>query len=392
MNLSGEGLISDRIAAVQSPVIPEVADLIDANPGTIPLGQGVVFYPPPENILSGIERFIKSASHHYQPVEGNEELRSAFGEKLKHENGIDASRFSIVVSAGSNMGFLNAVMAIADPDDEIILLRPWYFNQEMAVRLANCVPVPVDTDELFQPRIDAVDQAITRRTRAIVTISPNNPSGAVYSPAVLHAINELCASRGIYHISDEAYEYFCYDGAEHYSPARADAGANHTITLHSTSKSLGMANWRIGFMLIPKHLFKSVRKIQDTNLICPTAISQYVAVESLKAGYRYCESKIKEIQAVRAHLQRELGKLPAVAHSPLQGAFYALLELPDESMDDMAIVRQLIERHGVAVIPGNAFGIEDKCCLRVSYGALEPSEAVTGIDRLIGGLQSILAQ
>ena len=329
-------------------------------------------------------------SHHYQAVEGIPALRNLIGQKLRDENGIDASSYEIVVSAGSNMGFLNAILAIADTGDEIILLKPWYFNHEMAVRIADCIPVSVDTDQQFQPDVKLMKQAITNKTRAIVTVSPNNPTGAVYDREKLLEINELCRNSNIFHIHDEAYEYFCYDDTEHFSPASVESALDHTISLYSTSKSFGMANWRIGYMLIPPRLFKPVRKIQDTNLICPSVISQYAAMECLKVGRMFCDSRIAEIDKVRSHFQQRLTSNCAVSHGKLQGAFYAFLQLPDLGKSDMDIVRFLIEQYEVAVIPGVAFGIEHTRCIRASYGAMQPSTVVEGIDRLTQGLKNLL--
>src|SRR5205807_2533015 len=118
---------------------------------------------------------------------------------------------------------------------------PYYFNHEMAVTMADARPVVVKTDENYQLRPDAIRQAITSRTRAIVTVSPNNPSGAVYGEAALREVNELCRSRGLYHIHDEAYEYFTYEGARHFSPGSITGAQGHTISLYSLSKAYGFA-------------------------------------------------------------------------------------------------------------------------------------------------------
>ncbi len=383
--------VSYRIDAVQTPIIPVVADLILANPGTISLGQGVVHYLPPTEIANGVARFSNDQSHHYEAVEGIPELRQLISQKLKQENSIETDCYDVVISAGGNMGFLNAILAICDPGDEVILLSPWYFNHEMAIGIANCVAVSVDTDASFQPDLQAIEKAISPRTRAVVSVSPNNPTGAVYSKEHLTQINQICADHHIYHINDEAYEYFCYDGIEHFSPAALENAFDHTISLYSTSKSFALANWRIGYMLIPKYLFKPVRKIQDTNVICPPVISQFAAVECLKLGRDFCLEKRRGIETAREHFIHQLKTLPTISYPELAGAFYAFLQLPDLGMEDMDIVKYLIQKHRVAVIPGMAFGISDRQCLRVSYGALEPDKAVEGIDRLIEGLRELLA-
>ncbi len=180
--------------AVQTPIIPTVAALIRDNPGTISLGQGVAYYGPPQEAIDNIGAFLADPENHkYKPVQGIPQLVEAFGAKLRSENGIEVEgRSTVVVTAGANMAFVNALLAITDLGDEIIIQTPYYFNHEMAITMAGCRPVPVDTDEHYQLQPDAIRRAITPRTRAVVTISPNNPSGAVYGEALLREVNGIC--------------------------------------------------------------------------------------------------------------------------------------------------------------------------------------------------------
>jgi aspartate/methionine/tyrosine aminotransferase len=274
---------SQRMRDVQSPIIPLVADLINETPGTISLGQGVVYFTPPQSVFNRITQLDSSIDYHlYSAVEGIPELRSCISSKLEQENNIHLNGSQrIVVTAGSNMAFMNAMMAITDPDDEIILLCPYYFNHEMAIKMVNCKPVIVETDSEYQPCLDNIISAITARTKAVVTVSPNNPSGAIYSETTLREINALCKEKGLYHISDEAYEYFTYDDIEHYSVASISDSDEHTISLYSLSKAYGFASWRIGYMILPEHLMMSVKKAQDTTLICPTRIAQEAAIAAI---------------------------------------------------------------------------------------------------------------
>jgi aspartate/methionine/tyrosine aminotransferase len=384
--------LSARMQAVQSPIIPVVGELIRQHPGTISLGQGVVHYGPPQEALDRIAQFLADPQNHkYKPVEGIRELVEALERKVAAENCLRLGRQSrVVVTAGGNMAFFNALLAIADPGDEIILLCPYYFNHEMAVAMLNCTSVLVPLDANYQIDLDRVRQAITSRTRAIVTISPNNPSGAVYSSAALTTINDLCREKRIYHISDEAYEYFVYEGAQHFSPGSLAAAADHTISLYSLSKAYGFASWRIGYMVIPESLSVAVRKAQDTILICPPVISQAAAVGALGVGPDYCRRKIERVAQVRRLVLEEL---ESVRHfctiPPALGAFYFLMRV-DAPLDSMTMVERLVRDFGVAVIPGTTFGLESGCYLRVAYGALDADTIAEGIGRLVRGLTSIV--
>jgi aspartate/methionine/tyrosine aminotransferase len=383
---------SQRMAAIQMPIIPTVGELIRTHPGAISLGQGVVFYGPPPSAIERVRRFLETPEHKYGAVQGMPELVQRLTKKLRDENQIDCQHgYRVVVTAGANMGFINALFAITDPGDEVILLTPYYFNQEMAIRMLNCTPVLVSTDARHQPVLERLRAAITPRTRAIVTISPNNPSGAVYPEATLREINQLCREHGLYHISDEAYENFVYGTTPHFSPGSLPGAESHTISLYSLSKAYGFASWRIGYMVLPEHLHLAVMKAQDTNLICAPLISQHAALGALETGSSYCREKLQTIAAVRALLLRELEKLaPRCAFANSSGALYVLVKV-DTRLDGMALAERLIREFGVAVIPGSAFGIEDSCTLRVSFGALAPTTATQGIQRLVDGLRAISA-
>jgi aspartate/methionine/tyrosine aminotransferase len=377
---------------VQPPIIPIVAELLRQHPDAISLGQGVVNYGPPPEAIAQIERFLADPQNHkYKPVIGLPELVEAYAQKLAAENGIrtgDAAR--VVVTAGGNMAFMNAVLAIADPGDEFILQSPYYFNHEMAVTMANCRPVLVPTDAQYQLQPEAIARAITRHTRAVVTVSPNNPTGAVYSEESLREVNRLCRERGIYHIHDEAYEYFVYDGARHFSPGSIEGAAGQTISVFSLSKSHGFASWRIGAMVVPAHLLEAVRKIQDTILICAPVISQFAAIGALQAGPAYCRGKIAELAEVRRLVLRELSGLGERCDVPrADGAFYFLIRLQTQ-LHPMQVVERLVREHGVAVIPGTAFGQDEGCHLRVAYAALKADTVAEGIGRLVRGVRRLL--
>jgi aspartate/methionine/tyrosine aminotransferase len=383
--------LKSRMNGVQSPLIPVIGELVANNPGTISLGQGVVFYPPPPEAIAAISDFLSSPDNHkYQDVRGIPQLIEAIAFKLKTENAIEINKNNcVVVTAGSNMAFMNALLAITSAGDEIILNTPYYFNHEMAITMANCRSVLVNTDENYQLDIEAISTAITDRTKAIVTISPNNPTGVVYPQSSLKTLNQICRENNIYHISDEAYEYFTYDGIKHFSVGSIPDSEAHTISLYSLSKAYGFASWRIGYMVIPQYLLLPVKKVQDTNLICPAVISQYAALGALRSGVDYCQKYLEEMSKVRKIFKQsfqDIQDICSVTHP--DGAFYFFLKV-NTDINDLQLAKKLIEEHKIAVIPGMTFGMDRSCYLRVAYGALDPQTATEGIERLVKGLRSL---
>lgn len=380
--------LSRRIEAVQPPIIPIIGTLSSSTPGTLSLAQGMVSYAPPPGVASAIsEKFMQPDTHQYGPAQGERALLHCINNKLISDNNINtAAGYKVIVTAGSNMAFLNAILAICDPDDEIILLSPYYFNHEMAISMINCKAVSVPTDATYQPDLNAIEHAISAKTRALVTISPNNPSGAVYSKETLIAINQICASNNLYHISDEAYEYFTYETAVHYSPSSFEQAHGHTISIFSLSKAYAFAGWRVGYMLVPEHLYDAILKIQDTNLICPPKISQYAAIAAMQAGRSYCLQQQTEILTLRQWIIKRLEQERSLIECQVtNGAFYFLIKI-NTALDQMILVKKLIKEYKVAVLPGFTFGLEQGCYLRISYGKLDLDSGQLAIERLVKGI------
>ena len=294
-------------------------------------------YGPPPEAFEAVAAFGgEPAEHHYRDAAGIPELHEGLRLKLSAENGIDVDDGEQVlfVTAGSNMAFYHMVLCACDPGDEVVVMSPFYFNHEMAIAMANCRAVLVPTDERYGLRVDAVEAAVTARTRMVVTISPNNPAGVVYDPEALAAVNDLCRRRGIYHVSDEAYEHFTY-GARHLSPGSLPGSAGHTISLFSFSKSYGLANWRVGYAVAPRRLVRGLQKSQDTILICPPVVSQLAAAGALRAGPAWFRGYVDGLDRVRAMCLERLGELePRCVVPEANGAFYLLARLADAAAVD----------------------------------------------------------
>jgi len=382
---------SRRMAGVQSAIISVVGRWTAETPGTLALGQGVVWYGPPAEAIAAVKAFpARPADNLYGAVQGESALIAAIEEKLRRENGIDAGQgCRVVATAGGNQAFMNAILAVTDPGDEVILQVPYYFNHEMAVGIAGARAVLVPADASNQLDLEAIERAITPRTRAVVTVSPNNPTGAVYPESALRAVNDLCRSRGVFHIHDEVYEYFTYGDTPHFSPGSITGAAAHTISLYSLSKAYGMAGWRLGYMVIPDTLWETIDKIQDTLLVCPPMVSQHVALAALRVGRAHSSSHLDRLVRMRTLIAEGLTQ-PGVPCDlmPAEGALYYFVRV-HTTLDDLAVAERLIRQHRVAVIPGSAFGASGGCYIRVSYGAVEEATVEESISRLVTGLRAL---
>jgi len=356
----------------------------------VSLGQGVPFFGPPEEAIAAATDVLSSPDgYRYGDDAGHPSLRRAMADTLRRDNDIAACRHdNIIATAGANQAFVNAVLATTEVGDSVVIVTPHYFNHVMAVQMAGCRPVFVQAGRDYVPDPDDIAMALRRDTRAVVTISPNNPTGAVYPPETLRAINELCADHGIYHVSDEPYEYFVYGSARHVSPASYDAGLEHTISLFSFSKSYGMSGYRIGAMAVPADIYGEVLKVQDTIAICPSGPSQAAATAALSVGGAYPRRFLPALEQNRQVFVDGLAGIDGVSLPVTDGAFYFLLRLDtDRAAWDVAL--RLIEDYGVVTIPGEAFAARTPS-LRIAYGNLAEDTAREGMRRLAEGLRALL--
>lgn len=382
--------ISAKITSIQDPVIPIVGKLVTENPGTISLGQGVVFYPPPSKVFDDLSKldFSSSAINLYSYVGGLPVLLERIKAKLQTDNQLQIKEGinTVQVSSGANMAFFNVLMSIIDPGDEVIILSPYYFNYEMAIRMFGCNPVIVDSLREEEIVYKSIETALTSKTKAIITISPNNPTGEVYTGEFLKKINTLCRRRKIYHISDEAYEYFVYNDKKHFSPGSIEASEEYTISLFSMSKSYGMAGWRIGYAVMPERLVASFKKIQDTNAICPNVPAQYVAVSALEVGRSYCDEFVGILDRNRKYALEVLNSLGnKIAYKEPDGAIYCYVKVNCE-LKSIDLIKKLIREFKVAVIPGTAFGSDMGCYLRLGFGAVTGDKFKEAMDRFHKGI------
>ncbi len=369
--------LPDRVRRVTMPPIDELntwmAETNAAGGDVISLGQSVPFFGPPSEMIEAARGALDNFGprlHTYGPDAGIPELRDALAEKLLKFNGIDIDPNSrIMVTPGSNQAFTVAMMTILEPGDEVAIVSPYYFNHHMAIELCGgeVVEIPLSEETGFQLRAEDVESVLTDRTRAVVLISPNNPTGAVYSPENIQAVARMLTERGIYLISDDAYEVFCFDGARHSSPAAMVEDTDLVITLGSLSKTFGMTGWRIGYMVAGADVIRQALKVQDSTAICAPIISQVAALAALKHMPDYPQSMIRELDERRSLLESVADEAPALHWQKTDGALFGMVRV-DVETKGRDLAWELLEEAQVLTVPGRAFGQQWRGFIRISYG------------------------
>mgnify|MGYP000938773380 CR=1 FL=1 len=350
-------------------------------------------FEAPDAILQDMIHNLPQAQG-YSDSRGIYSARTAVASFYQSEGMRDVDVDDVYIGNGVSEMITMVLQALVDNGDEILVPAPDYPLWTGAVSLAGGTPVHYlcDEDNGWMPDLADIEARITPATKALVIINPNNPTGAVYSRETLAAVNALCRQRGLYHISDEAYEYFVFGGRLHFSPASLPDSQEHTLSLFSFSKAYGMASWRVGYLVAPAHLQTALEKAQDTDLICPPVISQYAALGALEAGTDFWRPRVAALAEVRALVLAELGRLDSFCTVPeAHGAFYFWLKLAT-SLEPLALVERLVREFGVAAIPGTTFGLAGACTLRIAYGALERETVAEGVGRLVRGLNQIVGQ
>lgn len=382
------------MAKVADPVIARMAVLLRQRPDALSLAQGMVSWAPPPAVRQAVALALAEADprlDRYGPLQGEEALLEAIRRELAALRGLDLTDSALLVTAGSNMAFSAIAQVLCDPGDEVLLPLPYYFNHAMAIRLAGGVPVPVAAGLVPDP--ERLAAALTPRSRAIVTISPSNPSGLVTPPDVLAAINGLCHRHGLLHVSDEAYAEFVHGVVPHRGPGRLPGSGGHTVSLFSLSKAYGMAGWRVGYAAVPRQLMGALAKVQDTVLICPPQIAQRAALAALAAGPAWCRPHIAALGQRRRQLLAAVAAaradgLEVELLGPPDGAFYGLLRFRSH-LEEGPLMQRLVLGHGVAALPGGSFGLEPpkgEGVLRLSYAMLAPADLAEALGRLFAAL------
>lgn len=353
-------------------------------------GAGEPDFNTPEHIRNAAIAAINAGKTKYTPAAGTMELRKAVADKFKRENGLDYKPTDIVVSNGAKHSLVNAFTAICNPEDEVIIPAPYWVSYPEMVKIADGVPVILETKEenQFKATADEYRACITDKTRAIVLNSPSNPTGMIYTVEELKAIADLAVEKNIYVVSDEIYEHLIYEG-KHVSIASFNEKIKDlTIVVNGVSKTYAMTGWRIGYTASNSEIAKAMSNLQSHATSNPNSIAQDATVAALEGGLECVEEMKKHFKARRDYMVDAINSIDGVSCSKPQGAFYIMMNITGilgkeyygkmiNTSDEFAA--SLLDIAKVALVPGSGFGAEEY--VRWSY-ATSMDNIEAGIARL----------
>lgn len=381
-----KGISPSKTLAIDAKFKQMKAEGVDV----VGFGAGEPDFDTPQYIKDAAIKAICEGKTKYTPAAGTVELRKAICKKLKDENGLDYAPEQIVVSNGAKHSLVNVFQAILNPGDEVIIPAPFWLSYPEMVKLADGVPVVLNTTEANQFKFTAEEfrAAITPKTRALVLNSPSNPTGMVYTKEELYALAEVAIENNIYVVSDEIYEHLIYEG-KHVSIATASqAMKDLTIIVNGVSKTYAMTGWRIGYTASPAPIAKVMSNIQSHATSNPNSIAQVATIAALGGGQEEIAVMKKAFAERRDYMVDRINSIEGISCLKPNGAFYVLMNISKlkgrtmggkviNSSDDFAEV--LLESAKVALVPCSGFGADD--FVRWSY-ATSMENIKEGIDRV----------
>ena len=398
-------IIADRLSVIRpSPTVAmnsKAMEMAAAGEDVIGLAVGEPDFDTPDHIKqAGIEA-IRSGDTKYTAPDGRPELKSAICRKLKRENGLTYDNSQITIGNGGKHVLYNALMASVNPGDEVIIPAPYWTSYPDMVLLAEGTPVTVTctVENGFKLTGEALEAAITPKTKWLILNSPSNPSGAAYSWDEMKSITDVLLKHPhVWVMTDDMYEHLVYDGFQFCTPAQVEPKLyERTLTVNGVSKAYAMTGWRIGYAAGAKVLIDAIRKVQSQSTTNPSSISQTAAVEALDGQQNYRAEWIDSFKRRRDLVVNGVNAAAGLTCNTPEGAFYVYpscagvigKKTPDgkviENDDDFAFY--LLEAEKVVVVPGSAFGLSPN--FRISYATSDDklAEACKRIQRACAALR-----
>lgn len=365
-----------RISQRAASLTPSLTLAIDAKAkamkaageDVVGFGAGEPDFDTPQHIKDAAAQALAQGFTKYTPAAGIPELRQAIADKHQRENGLSYKPGQIIVSCGGKHSCFNVIFATCQDGDEVIIPSPYWLSYPEMVKLAGARPVILPTSDATEFKISPAQlrAAITPRTRLVILNSPSNPTGAVYTPAEVKALGDVCVEKGVLIMSDEIYEHLLYDGAAVKSVASfSTAHQEQTIIVHGFAKAWSMTGWRLGWCAAPEPIAKAINAIQSHSTSNPTSFAQKGAVAALTGPQDHLPRWRTEFARRRAYALEQLQTIPGLTCVKPHGAFYLFPNIAGTGLKSSDFCAQLLEQEKVAAVPGIAFGADDY--IRLSY-------------------------
>ncbi len=357
----------------------------------IGFGAGEPDFNTPKNIQQAAIKAIEAGQTRYTAASGIIELKEAVVNKFKKDNNLTYKTSQIIISTGAKQCLANIFQAILNPGDEVLIGAPYWVSYPELVQLADGVPTFVDTEESnsFKLTLESLENAVTKKTKAMILNSPNNPTGTAYTKEELEKIATFAQKHDIIIISDEIYEKLLYGESGHISIASLSEDAyNRTIVINGVSKAYAMTGWRIGYAAASEKITSLMSNIQSHTTSNPCSISQYASVEALNGDQSEVEKMKQEFKKRRDFMVDKINSINNLSCVKPEGAFYVMVNISkvlnkevDGKIikDSLTFSDLLLEKEKVAVIPGIAFGVDD--FIRLSY-ATSMENIEKGLNRI----------
>jgi aspartate aminotransferase len=364
--------ISSRIAKVSPSltlaVTAQAKAMIAKGEEVYALAGGEPEVDTPQFIKDAAIEAILAGKTKYTPAGGIPELRAALSRKFKTDNQLDYAPGEICVTGGAKMACYNAILAVIEEGDEVIIPTPYWVSYPEMVRLAGGIPVLVETQEStgWKMTPEQFEEAMTPATKMVIINSPGNPTGAVYTKEELLALGEIAIAEDIVILSDEIYEKLVYGEAKHVSIASlSEELFNLTITVNGFSKAYSMTGWRLGYTAAPKPFAEAIEKIQNHTISNANTFAQYGALAALEGEQSFIEDLRGEYDVKRQFMFARLKAISNIRVVEPQGAFYFFVYTGNTGLKSMNLCDKLLSRYKVAAVPGIAFGYDEG--IRLSY-------------------------
>lgn len=374
--------MSTALREAQHSGIREIANLAARTPGAIRLEVGQPDFRTPDHVVEAGKRALDEGWHGYTPTPGLPTLRERIAAKLARVNGIEVPPEQIVCGVGGAGAIFNAIAALCDPGDAVLLPDPAWPNYRMMTAALGLrrthYPCPAATG--FLPDLDRLEALVTSRTRVLLVNSPNNPSGGVYPPEVLERLGALAERHGLWVVSDECYDQIMLDGAAVAPGMRAHADPTRVVSCFTFSKTYAMTGWRLGYAVAEPQVIDSMIKVVEGSTSGTTAVTQKAAEAALD-GPQECVAEMVAAYRRRRDLVVELLREAGLLLSVPGGAFYILADVAPSGLDSRAFAGRLLAERGVAVAPGTAFGEVAGGAVRISLASSD-QDLREGVGRL----------